>query len=106
MIKSTSRAILVTAALAFVHGAAGADDESEFGILFVAEGVEETFYACSACHSEMIVAQQGLTREGWEELLEWMVEEQGMTELEPDEREKILSYLAEHYNTDRPNFPK
>ena len=53
----------------------------------------------------MIVAQQGKTREGWDKLFDWMVEEQGMSELEPEERETILDYLAEHYNTDRPNFP-
>lgn len=78
----------------------------EFGQLVVAEGVQETWYACTACHSEMIVAQQGKTREGWDETLEWMVEEQGMPELPPDDRETILEYLAEHYNTDRPNFPR
>ncbi|MBS9716479.1 c-type cytochrome [Pseudohalocynthiibacter aestuariivivens] len=78
----------------------------DFGQLVIAEGVEETFYTCTACHSEMIVAQQGKTREGWDELLEWMVEEQGMGELAEADRNTILDYLAEHYNTDRPNFPR
>ena len=80
--------------------------EEDFGNLFVAEGVEETYYACTACHSEMIVAQQGKTRDGWKKLLVWMVEEQGMNELPEDELNVILDYLAAHYNTDRPNFPK
>lgn len=80
--------------------------EEDFGNLFVAEGVEETFYACTACHSEMIVAQQGKTRENWDKLLDWMIEEQGMAELPEDERNEILDYLAAHYNTDRPNFPR
>ena len=79
--------------------------DEDFGLLVSAEGVEETYYACTPCHSEMIVAQQGKTREGWDKLFDWMVEEQGMSELEPEERETILDYLAEHYNTDRPNFP-
>ena len=79
---------------------------SEFGVLHEAPGVEETYYTCTACHSEMIVAQQGLTRERWDHMLDWMVEEQGMPELEPERRETILDYLAEHYNTDRPNFPR
>ena len=35
-----------------------AAEEYEFGILFDAPGVEATYYACTACHSEMIVAQQ------------------------------------------------
>ena len=90
-------------ALAAVPGAA---EEGEFGQLVVAEGAEETFYACTACHSEMIVAQQGKTREGWADLLDWMTEEQGMAELDPAERDVILDYLAAHYNTDRPNFPR
>ncbi len=70
-----------------------------------APGVEETFYGCTACHSEMIVVQQGKTREHWDDLLVWMVEEQGMAPFEDDERDVILDYLAENYNTDRPNFP-
>jgi cytochrome c len=83
-----------------------ADDEPEFGVLYVADGVEPTYYACTPCHSEMIVAQQGLSRVHWEELLEWMVEEQGMNEIEEPDRTAILDYLAEHYSEDRPNFPK
>ncbi|MEO3415033.1 aldehyde dehydrogenase [Roseovarius sp. CAU 1744] len=83
-----------------------ANEDYEFGVLFDAPGVETTFYACTACHSEMIVAQQGLTREEWDDMLEWMVEEQGMYEIEEPERSEILDYLAAHYNTDRPNFPR
>lgn len=83
-----------------------ADEDYEFGVLFDAPGVETTFYNCTACHSEMIVAQQGLTRDEWDEMLEWMVEEQGMYEIEEPERTEILDYLAAHYNTDRPNFPR
>ena len=81
------------------------DEEYEFGVLFDAPGVETTYYACVACHSERIVAQQGLTREGWDELLVWMVEEQGMSEIDEPDRSEILDYLAAHYNEDRPNFP-
>lgn len=82
------------------------EEDNEFGILFNAPGVETTYYACSACHSERIVAQQGLNRKGWEEMLVWMVEEQGMFELEDAERNEVLDYLTTHYNVDRPNFPK
>ncbi|MEM8794883.1 MAG: aldehyde dehydrogenase [Pseudomonadota bacterium] len=84
---------------------ASTDEPSEYGILKVANGVDETFYACTPCHSERIVAQQGLTREGWDELLVWMVEEQGMVEIEEPDRTTILDYLEAHYNEDRPNFP-
>ena len=82
------------------------EEEYEFGLLFDAPGVETTYYACIACHSEMIVAQQGLTRNEWDEMFEWMVEEQGMSEIEEPDRTAILDYLAKHYNTDRPNFPR
>ena len=82
-----------------------AEEEYEFGILFDAPGVEETFYTCTACHSERIVAQQGLTRGGWDEVLEWMADEHGMSEIDEPDRSAILDYLAAHYNEDRPNFP-
>jgi len=95
----------VLLALALSASGAAAED-SEFGLLYVAPGVEATYYTCTACHSEMIVAQQGLTRAGWDELLDWMVEEQGMPELDDAERAAILDYLAAHYNVDRPNFPR
>ena len=60
-------------------------------------GREEAFYLCSACHSLAIVKQQGLDRASWDELLVWMVEEQGMDELEPDERVLILDFLAANF---------
>ncbi len=77
----------------------------EFGVLKNAPGVETVYYTCTACHSERIVAQQGLTRDEWAELIDWMVEEQGMSMPDEDELTEILDYLAAHYNTDRPNFP-
>lgn len=113
--RLTAAALLIATGLAFAlvpaqNGARAQDtveeEESEFGMLKVAEGVEETYYNCVACHSERIIAQQGLTRDGWDELLVWMVEEQGMHEIEDPERSKILDYLAAHYNEDRPNFPR
>jgi cytochrome c len=98
--------LLMTCAACALAAPAAHGEESEFGALHVAPGVEETYYACTACHSEMIVAQQGLSRERWDKMLDWMVEEQGMLEPEPEERETILEYLAENYGEDRPNFPR
>jgi cytochrome c len=97
---------IVLTAAAFVAGSAGAAAESEFGVLKVAPGVEETYYNCTACHSELLVAQQGMNRERWADLMVWMREEQGMHEIPEDELNTILDYLAEHYNEDRPNFPR
>ena len=79
---------------------------SEYGRLVNAPGVEETFTYCTGCHSEMIVVQQGKSRKNWDALFHWMVEEQGMVEIPEPERSTILDYLAEHYNIDRPNFPR
>ncbi len=59
-------------------------------------GREEVEIYCGACHSLRLVAQQGLSRSDWDEVLDWMVEEQAMEELEPPERELILDYLARH----------
>ncbi|MDH3667522.1 MAG: cytochrome c family protein [Paracoccaceae bacterium] len=81
------------------------DEPPEFGVLFVAGGVEETHAYCTACHSERLVAQQGLDRDGWVELIEWMVDEQGMAEIEEPDLGIVLDYLTANYNIDRPNFP-
>ena len=77
----------------------------ELGVLVDEEGAEETYVYCTACHSERIVAQQGLTRADWEELLEQMVEEHGMNPIEESALGRVLAYLATHYGPDRPNFP-
>ena len=76
------------------------------GILHEAPGAQITYDYCAACHSEMIIAQQGQTREGWDEILVWMVEEMGMGEIVEEDRDQILDYLATYYNTDRPHFPR
>ncbi|MGF1476363.1 MAG: aldehyde dehydrogenase [Geminicoccaceae bacterium] len=78
---------------------------SEYTPLVAAPGAEETFVYCGSCHSVQLVAQQGLDRDHWNELFEWMVEEQGMEPIEEPDRSLILDYLAKHYNEDRPNFP-
>ena len=102
MFRATLIGLKLAACIAV--SAAQAQD-AEFGVLVEAEGVEETYIYCSACHSERLVAQQGLTREKWIAMLEWMVEEQGMPEIEEPDYSRVIDYLAEHYNTDRPNFP-
>jgi hypothetical protein len=63
-------------------------------------GRDTVFYMCTACHSMQIVVQQGLSRERWDTVLVWMVEEQGMAELDTATRAEILDYLETHYNED------
>lgn len=60
-------------------------------------GQEETFYACTACHSTAIIRRSGFTRAQWDGLMDWMVEKQGMNPLEPADRRQIVDYLAQHY---------
>lgn len=87
-------------AAAGTAAAVGDQVEDEWGGLPAGPGREEVFYLCQACHSLAIVKQQGLNRVDWDETLDWMVEEQGMPEPEPDEREALLDYLAAQYGRD------
>lgn len=76
------------------------DPDYEFYPLPPGEGVEETYYGCIACHSLRTVTNGGYSRSVWDELLDWMVEDQGMAEFEPEEREIILNYLATYIGED------
>lgn len=92
--------LLAAAGLGLLMSPAWADDDF-FGEDWPrTEGYEDVGYFCGSCHSLAIVKQQGLSRSHWAELFDWMVEEQGMLELEPDERELYLDYLARHFNED------
>ena len=68
--------------------------QEDFDGLPVGPGQEEVYYVCNACHSLALVKQQGLNRARWDKTLKWMVEEQGMPELEPADRALILDYLS------------
>ena len=74
------------------------DDVAKWEGLPSGPGREDIFYRCKACHSLMIVKQQGLSRAAWEESLEWMVEEQGMPAIDDEHtRKRILDYLSTHF---------
>lgn len=64
-------------------------------------GAEETFYLCSACHSMATVTSQRLTDERWDYTWTWMVEQQGMPEMDAETKELILSYLKRHFSAER-----
>ena len=55
---------------------------------------DDTFYFCTACHGFKIVAQQGMSRERWDESLTWMVDRHKMPDVQGEDRKKILDYLA------------
>jgi cytochrome c len=67
------------------------------GILAPGDNMELVAAVCSACHSLHLVKQQGLSKESWDETLEWMVDEQGMDELAPEDHEAVLVYLSTYY---------
>jgi hypothetical protein len=60
-------------------------------------GQEETFYTCIACHGLALVKSQGMSRAGWDQTVSLMVDVHNMPEPPPEEREMIVSYLAEHF---------
>ena len=55
---------------------------------------DDTFYFCTACHSFKIVAAQGMSRARWNETLDFMVSRHKMPDVQGEEREKMLDYLA------------
>ncbi len=75
-------------------------EDFEFYPLPPGDGVDEVYYSCIACHSLRTVTNGGYSRRVWDELLDWMVEDQGMMEPEPDVRETMLDYLATHIGED------
>ena len=87
------------------ESALGKREYVDVGLLFAAEGAAATHAYCTVCHSERIVAQQGLTREDWLEVLEYMVDEHGMAPIEGPDFDLVIDYLSTHYGPDRPNFP-
>jgi hypothetical protein len=55
---------------------------------------EDTFYFCTPCHSFKIVAAQGMSRDRWNETLDFMVTRHKMPDVQGADREKMLDYLA------------
>jgi mono/diheme cytochrome c family protein len=60
-------------------------------------GRDETFYSCTACHNFKLVAQQGMSRRQWDEILSLMTEKHGMPPLEDKDRDVVLNYLESAY---------
>ena len=92
---------LLLAGIAFFSSSIFAGDPVDFGGLPEGDAQAEVYGVCSACHSLMIVQQQGLSKQSWLDTLDWMIEEQGMAELPEEMLDRIAGYLAEHYGEDR-----
>jgi hypothetical protein len=83
--------------------AAPAAAQDDFGGLVEGQGREDVFYNCGSCHSLRTVTNQRLQRWRWDQLLTWMVDEQGMAEPDPETRAAILEYLVAHYGVPEGN---
>ena len=59
-------------------------------------GGEEMVIFCAPCHSLKLVAQQGLSRDVWEETIQWMYDEHEMEPMDPADHKLVLDYLSEH----------
>jgi hypothetical protein len=91
---------LTTAVFVFTLGTIPAQAQDDYDLLPEGDGKDVTYAICSGCHSIRLVVQQGLSRKAWEKNLKWMVEEQGMPELDEETYSIILEYLAENLDTD------
>ena len=100
-----SRNTLAGASLVILLATNAALAQDNYELLPEGEGRDEVYALCSGCHSIRLVVQQGLTEKAWDKALTWMVEEQGMAEMDDETRSIVLNYLSEHLNTDhRPSW--
>ncbi|HAW53360.1 MAG TPA: monoheme cytochrome C [Flavobacteriales bacterium] len=63
--------------------------------LIVDKGLNVVKANCGACHSTFLVAQNRLTRQGWQDLIKWMQATQNLWDLGEQEA-VILDYLEKN----------
>ena len=90
-----ARAFLAAAPVLLALGWPGARAQETPDALPEAPGREETFHTCIACHGTAVISRSRLTRDGWDELMDWMTEKHGMAPLEGEDRRVIVDYLAQ-----------
>ena len=78
-----------------IHLAFAEDETPE--ALPAGKGRDETFYACIACHGMALIKAQGMSRERWDETLDWMIQRHNMPELDKDTRLLVLDYLSAQF---------
>ena len=64
--------------------------------LVMAKGFPQVRALCTPCHSAKLITQNRASRDGWEKMIRWMQETQGLMDL-GDNEPIILDYLAAHY---------
>jgi len=58
------------------------------------KGRDEAFYSCIACHNFKLVAAQGMSRERWNDTINFMIERHNMPPIDAADRELVLDYLS------------
>ena len=56
-----------------------------------------TIAQCTGCHSGALVRQYRSSRVGWQNLIRWMQQKQGLWPLDPRVENEILDYLSTRY---------
>jgi hypothetical protein len=64
--------------------------------LIVDTGYKQIRAQCTACHSSRLIVQNRSNREGWQAMIRWMQDTQGLWSL-GDSEPVILDYLARNY---------
>ena len=81
--------------LGWAAGAASDGPDAYFGLPEDA-GRTEVMTFCGSCHSLKLVAQEGLSRARWAELLVSMYQDYEMEPLEDEDARLVLDYLGRH----------
>jgi cytochrome c len=88
---------LSPAASAAEHTSTATELAEDYGGLPEGPGRAAVYFNCTACHSLNQFTQQRMSREEWDQLLDWMVEKNKMHPMEPWARRQVLNYLATHF---------
>ena len=94
---ATYAALTPLSAEGALAGSAIFDPTDDYWGLPRSDDVDLVAAYCGACHSLAIVMQQRQSAEGWNYLLNWMTEKQGMAPLLAEDRAAILAYLTREF---------
>ncbi|MEZ5995582.1 MAG: hypothetical protein R3C25_07485 [Hyphomonadaceae bacterium] len=73
------------------------DPNDEYWGLPRNQGYEDVAAYCSACHSLQLVMQQNRSERRWNELLDWMISQQGMPAPPAEDRQRLVAYLTRNF---------
>lgn len=87
---------LATLALALLSVEANSQQQDAKTGLVIAPGFEVVSVQCTVCHSARLITQNRADREGWQDMIRWMQDTQGLWPL-GDNEPLVLDYLASNY---------